>query len=223
MPPYVAGAMGAAVVLVIGAGTWFAVGRPGTSSASTGANQAGRVAAAAGQVGPAASGPASDGPGTTAPAATAPAAGPVTPSPSPSPSRTSPTGPVTESAAVAGKPDAPRIVTYLDQYFTAINKHDYQGYMALRGPQMSQGLTESEFDTGYAGTKDSDEILVGISSAPNGDSVGEVSFTSHQSAAESPTGTTCNKWDISLYLAPDGDSYLMDNPPSSYKSKYLAC
>jgi hypothetical protein len=57
----------------------------------------------------------------------------------------------------------------------------------------------------------------------NGDYVAQVAFTSNQDATQSASGTDCTKWDISLYLIPNGGSFLIDQPPSSYHAAYTAC
>lgn len=152
----------------------------------------------------------SDGPGTASPADSDPA------------SPAAPPGPVTIAPAVAGDPAAPKIAAFLDRYFSAINAHDYQAYTSVLGPRM-QAPDESQFSSGYGSTKDSAEKLNGISSAANGDTVAKVTFTSHQDATESSTNSTCTQWSISLYLAPDSGSYLLDKPPAGYQSSYSAC
>ncbi|HEY2508558.1 MAG TPA: hypothetical protein VGI58_18720, partial [Streptosporangiaceae bacterium] len=50
-----------------------------------------------------------------------------------------------------------------------------------------------------------------------------LSFISHQAAGQSKTGTTCTTWRITLYLVPDGGSYLIGSPPPGYHSSYRAC
>jgi hypothetical protein len=129
---------------------------------------------------------------------------------------------VTITPEAASDPGAQNIAAFLDQYFSAINAHDYQLYVALLGPQM-QAPDQSQFDSGYGSTKDSGETLTGISAGDNGDSVAQVTFTSHQNAAESPTGTTCTQWRVSLYLTSNGESYLIDQPPASYHAGYSVC
>ena len=41
-------------------------------------------------------------------------------------------------------------------------------------------MTQAQFDKGYRSTADSNETLVGISTASDGDLAAEVTFTSHQ-------------------------------------------
>jgi hypothetical protein len=82
---------------------------------------------------------------------------------------------VSIAPGAAQNPPTPQIAAFLDQYFAAINEHDYQAYVALRSPQLP-GITVSQFDSGYCSTADSDETLLGVSSAANGDSVAHVTF-----------------------------------------------
>jgi hypothetical protein len=226
------GAAGGVVLAGIGIGAWFLVGHSG-GHASAGASQAGNVVTSTRPTGnpatgspvpgsPAAGSAAAGSPAAGSPAAGSPAAGstglgsasdgPVTPPP----------GPVAIAPAAARDPAASQITAFLDQYFAAINAHDYQAYVALLSPQ-AQGITQSQFDSGYGSTTDTDETLSGVSAAANGDSVAHVMFTSHQSASESPTSTTCNVWNISLYLVPNAGGYLIDTPPSSYHAGFAAC
>jgi hypothetical protein len=164
------------------------------------------------------SAPAQDG---SAPAqdGSAPASGPASASPGPTDSST-----VTVAAAAAQDPDASSVADFLGQYFDAINAHDYQSYVSLLGPQLQQGMTQAQFDNGYRSTADSNETLVGISTASDGDLAAEVTFTSHQDPADSPDQSeSCTDWDISLYLAQGGSGYLIDPAPPGYKASYQPC
>jgi hypothetical protein len=119
-------------------------------------------------------------------------------------------------------PLAVRRRPFLGRYFAAINAHDYQAYVGLRSPQLPK-LTVSQFDSGYGSTTDSAEMLLGVSSASNGDSVAHVTFTSRQSLASSATDSSCTAWDVSLYLVPDSGSYLIGSPPASYQAVSAVC
>jgi hypothetical protein len=133
-------------------------------------------------------------------------------------------GQVTIAAAVSQDPDVPSVATFLNQYFTAINNHDYQSYISLLSSQAGQGLTQEQFDSGYGSTVDSAETLLTISAAANGDLVASVTFTSHQNPADSPNQQeSCTDWKISLFLEQGGGGYLIDKPPASYHAGYQAC
>jgi hypothetical protein len=85
-------------------------------------------------------------------------------------------------------------------------------------------MTRAQFDKGYRSTADSDETLVGISTASDGDMAAEVTFTSHQDPADSPDQSqSCTSWDISLFLSQGGSGYLIDPAPSDYKASYQPC
>jgi hypothetical protein len=133
-------------------------------------------------------------------------------------------GQVTIAANASQDPDASAVAAFLNQYFTAINDHDYQSYISLLSPQV-QSPTEQQFDNGYSSTVDSAETLLGISTAADGDLVVSVEFTSHQNPAQSPNqAESCTEWDISLFLEQGGGGgYLVDEPPSGYHASYNAC
>ena len=161
----------------------------------------------------------------TAPPTPGPSASVLTgsqpPPDSPSPSSS---GTVTVAAGVSQDPDASPVADFLDQYFAAINAHDYQSYLALLSSQVQQGMTQEQFDKGYRSTADSGETLVSISPASDGDLAAEVTFTSHQNPADSPDQSeSCTDWDITLFLAQDGSGYLIDPAPSGYHASYQPC
>jgi hypothetical protein len=201
-----------AAVLVGGGITGFAVlysghHSPGTETA-TSAGESTQVAGQASQDEATPGGP--DSTQTSGPSSPLPASSSI--------------GQVTIAAAVSQDPNASSVATFLNQYFTAINDHDYQSYVSLLSPQEAQGLTQEQFDNGYGSTSDSAETLVGISTAANGDLIASVAFTSHQDPAESPNqDESCTDWNISLFLEQGGGGYLLDQPPSSYHASYQAC
>lgn len=126
-------------------------------------------------------------------------------------------------AAAAASPAAPQVQTLLGRYFTAINEHDYSQYSSLLDQQMKQDNSLSSFSNGYATTTDSAETITGISDTGGGDLAVTVTFTSHQDPADSPDNSSCTDWVITLYLVPQGGSYLIGSPPSTYSASYQAC
>jgi hypothetical protein len=120
-------------------------------------------------------------------------------------------------------PAAPQVAAFLVQYFGAINRHDYAAYIALESPQEAKGLTPAQFQDGYGSTADSGETLQDVSVDANGEYLARVTFTSKQDPAQSVTGTACTKWGISLYLIPNGGSFQIGTPPSSYHAAYAPC
>jgi hypothetical protein len=79
------------------------------------------------------------------------------------------------------------------------------------------------FASGYATTHDSAEVLDSISDTGGGGEAATVSFISRQSPSSSIDNSPCNNWTITLYLQPNGSSYLASVPPSSYKPTYTDC
>ena len=127
------------------------------------------------------------------------------------------------AAGAASDPAAPQVEAYLDRYFAAINAHNYSAYNSLLDAQEQQGNSRATFDSGYATTKDSNEVLTGIDDTGGGNLTAHVSFTSHQRTANSVDGSACNNWQISLYLAPQGSSYVMTAAPAGYHAAYTDC
>jgi hypothetical protein len=131
---------------------------------------------------------------------------------------------VTVSAAAAADAREPAVAAFLQQYFTAINSHDYQQYRSLLGPQAQAALTRAEFNRGFRSTVDSDEILRVISTDAAGDTVTGVTFISHQDPADSVNGQqACTHWRISLFLQPAGVGYVIGQAPPSYHASYSPC
>jgi hypothetical protein len=148
------------------------------------------------------------------------AAAPSQSAPSPGPSGV---GQVTIAPDAAQDADASSAAAFLNQYFSAINAHNYQAYDSLLSSQVPT-LTEEQFDSGYGTTADSAETLVSISTAANGDLDVAVTFTSHQNPADSPNRQEpCTDWNISLFLEQDSGGYLIDQPPSDYHAQDQAC
>jgi len=141
-------------------------------------------------------------------------------SPTPTPTRT---GTVRVAAGVAGDPAEPQVEAYLNRYFSAINAHNYSAYSSLLDAQEQQANTRATFNSGYATTQDSNEVLTGIDDTGGGNLTAHVSFTSRQSPANSVDGSACNNWQISLFLVPRGNSYVMTAAPAGYHATYTNC
>lgn len=126
------------------------------------------------------------------------------------------------ASGAQGGPDLQAVTALLQSYFTAINQHDYAAYASLLAPSMLQQNSASGFASGYGSTADTDEILTAISATSSG-LAATVTFTSTQQPAESPDNSSCDDWDITLYLAPGGSGYLIQVPPSTYSATYTPC
>lgn len=147
--------------------------------------------------------------------------GSPTSSPTASPT-SSPKAGLTISPGASANPAEPGVAALVSKYFTAINAHDYNAYNNLLEPQLQANDSPSTFHSGYGSTTDLNERLTSISDTSNGEAA-TLSFTSHQSAAHSATGTACTNWTITLYLEPSGSSYLIGPAPSGYHAHYAAC
>jgi hypothetical protein len=156
------------------------------------------------------------------PTASASASPSTSPSASATPSPTR-TGTVQVSPGVASNPAEPQVTAYLNRYFKAINTRDYSEYNSLLDAENQQSDSESSFNSGFATTKDADEVLTGITGTGGGSLEANVSFTSHQSPADSVDQSACNNWRVSLYLVPQGNSYVMTAAPAGYKAVYTDC
>jgi hypothetical protein len=160
------------------------------------------------------------------PHASVSAAGPVSESaaagsvPSPAAQAPSAGGPVAVTATASQQSSAPQVATFLAAYFQAINTRDYNAYLALFEPGLRP--TYQQFQNGYGSTSDSDATLSSIVATATGVAA-EVTFTSHQLPAGSPTGTSCTAWDITLYLQPQGRAYWIVPAPAGYHARYEAC
>ncbi len=138
----------------------------------------------------------------------------------PSPTRT---GTVRVAPGVASEAAEPGVEAYLNRYFSAINSRNYGAYQSLLDAQQQQGNSRSKFDSGFATTKDSNEVLTGIQDTGGGTLTANVSFTSHQSPGDSVDGSACNNWQISLFLVPHGTSYVLTAAPAGYHAGYTDC
>jgi hypothetical protein len=183
-------------------------------------------------------GPATTAPPATAPVATAPATTvpaqvtptteppdtepPTSPAPSTGPPSSGTTTVATTAAARASAAE-PGVAQFLADYFTAINHHDYQAYVALLDPAQAARESPARFAAGYGTTTDSDATLTSIAGRGNGTEAASVTFTSHQAPSASPDHSSCDVWQITLYLRPGDGGYLLRRPPSGYGARVRPC
>jgi hypothetical protein len=160
---------------------------------------------------------------TTTVTVTPSAAAPAAPSPSATVTATPAPGAVAVAAGVAQGGDEPAIVAFLDDYFAAINAHSYARYSALLSPAMRQQVTAAQFKSGYASTADSGETLVSLKPAAGGQVAATTTFISHQSPSNSATNSSCTSWRTTLFLLPQGGSFVIEQPPADYRAQFKAC
>lgn len=202
-----------AAVLVLGGGGFAAWKLLGHHTAHSGA--AGAPTAGASQAG--------SGAGPTSASAPTPAATSSAPAqPTPSAAVSSPGGgfPVAATASAAAQPGEQQVVSFLQSYFTAINNHDYGQYAPL--VISSQRPTPQQFQSGFGSTTDSKATLTGVAPTANGVAA-TLKFTSHQQPSESPTGTSCNSWHITLFLRAYAGGYRIGPAPPGYHAGDRPC
>ena len=145
-------------------------------------------------------------------------------SPSAAASGSAPSGLVSVGAGVASNGAEPAVETTLSQYFQGINTHDYAEYQSAHDAAEQATEPQSKFTSGYASTADSGMTLVSLESTANGGESATVTFTSHQAAGSSIDGSTCNNWQLTFFLVPQGGGgYLIGAAPASYKPVYSDC
>ena len=142
-------------------------------------------------------------------------------SPSPSASSIS-VGTVRVSPLAAQQAGAGQVAAFLARYFAAIRHRDYAAYTSLFESQAQPVQSARQFRAGYRSTTDSAEELVSLSASPAG-LAASVTFDSHQNPSASATHTACTSWQITLYLHPAGNSYLIGRPPAGYAASYAPC
>jgi hypothetical protein len=116
-----------------------------------------------------------------------------------------------------------RVVAFVNKYFTAINEHSFRKYDALLDPTMQQNETAQSFHAGFRTTTDSVAMITAISTVSPGVVGATMTFVSHQSPADSATGTACTDWNITLYLQDYTGQYRLRSAPPGYHSAFKAC
>jgi hypothetical protein len=206
--------VGIVVALAAGGGAYALVSRsPGHAAAQPPSHPAVTVPASAA---------ASIAPSSSSPTASASASPSTSPSATATPSPTQ-TGTVRAAPGVAGNPAEPRVDAYLNRYFNSINTRNYSEYNSLLDAQKQQADSRSSFDSGFATTKDSNEVLTGIEDTGGGSLTANVTFTSRQIPADSIDQNACNNWQLSVYLVLQGNGYVMTAAPAGYQASYTDC
>jgi hypothetical protein len=123
--------------------------------------------------------------------------------------------------AAARYPGATAIQAVISQYFQAINGRDYAAYQATQSP--GNAMTASQFQAGFASTRDSAVLITGISTGPDGNPAADVTFTSRQQPQDGPEGESCTTWRVTMYFDGSAGTYTIGAPPNGYKAAYQAC
>jgi hypothetical protein len=196
-----------AVVVLAAAGVfaWLKFGRQSSSDT--------RLGAVSGTV---------NGHSTAASVSTSPTPSSSVPSVTPTP--TSPAGTlVPVGPGVASDAHTAAVDTFVTEYFSAINNHNYDQYLSLLSPANRRTVTLQTFNSGFSSTTDSQEMIISI--APYGSGVTGVtmSFVSHQQPSQSATNSSCTEWRITLFLKRSGGRYYIGPAPAGYQAQFSAC
>ena len=98
----------------------------------------------------------------------------------------------------------PQVETLLSHYFHGINTHDYAEYASTLNPAQQAKQSQSTFNSGYVHDDRLGDDADRRWPAPASGLVATVTFTSHQSPAQSVDHSACNAWTLNLYLVPQG-------------------
>ena len=140
-------------------------------------------------------------------------------SPAPSPTLSL----VTIGQGVTSSGAEPQVETLLSHYFHGITTRDYAEYASTLNPAEQAKQSQSTFESGYSTTTDSGMTLTSLASDGAAGLVATVTFTSHQSPAQSVDRSACNAWTLSFYLVPQGTGYLIGPAPSGYQPSHSDC
>jgi hypothetical protein len=130
---------------------------------------------------------------------------------------------VTLSPAAATSPKALQVLDLLSKYFNAINTRNYAEYSSTLSSPVQVSNAQSAFDSGYATTTDTHEVITNITTNYDNALTATVSFTATQNPADSVDDSPCNKWTLSFPLVPQGTGYVIGPQPSGYQPTYSNC
>jgi hypothetical protein len=162
-----------------------------------------------------------------APAAKLPAVLPSSAPASPSapagsvPASAPPAGLASLTPAAALYPGAAAIEAVINRYFQAINGRDYAAYRATQSP--GNAMTAPQFQAGFESTRDSDVLITGITTMPDGSPAADVTFASQQQPQDGPDGESCTNWHVTMYFDGSAGTYTIGASPNGYKASYQAC
>jgi hypothetical protein len=130
-------------------------------------------------------------------------------------------GLVTVEPEAATAPQEAAVVTFLNRYFRAINRHTFGAYELLFTPARRVVLSAGAFSSSYGMTRDSAVTLhsIEVTGARQADAL--VTFTSHRRAGVAPS--SCTAWTISLHLVKRGHGYLLESLPDGHQAFMPSC
>ena len=106
-------------------------------------------------------------------------------------------------AALQASPHAAEITGLIRRHFTAINRRDYEAWLATVSTAQAK-QTEKKWSKGYQSTHDSN---IYISDINEGDPITvRMQFVSHQSVQDAPSGlkAPCVRWDVTYQIVDEG-------------------
>ena len=130
---------------------------------------------------------------------------------------------VTIGQGVTSSAAEPQVETLLSHYFHGINTRDYAEYASTLSPAEQAKQSQSTFTSGYATTTDTGMTLTSLTSDGAAGLLATVTFTSHQSPAQSVDHSACNTWTLNFYLVPQGTGYLIGPHPPGYQPTHADC
>ncbi len=133
----------------------------------------------------------------------------------------SPAALVSMAPAAAAYPGAAALLPVITEYFRAIDDRDYQGYLTTQSP--GRALTAQQFQTGFRSTADSDILVTGMATAPDGRQAADVTFTSRQQPQDGPDGQSCTNWQVTMFFDDNSGTYTIGAPAAGYQASFHAC
>jgi WD40 repeat protein len=127
------------------------------------------------------------------------------------------------AASASSAPEADKVRQFAVKYFTAINHHNYNQFIALLNAQQQTENSRSAFESGYASVTDYGAIITGITAGPARQVVANLTFASLQNPADSVDNSACDQWNISFYLVQQGNGYVMTAAPADYHASFTDC
>jgi hypothetical protein len=147
--------------------------------------------------------------------------------PAPDPTTVEPVPDVTGVGLVTistPSPDAERVATMFDAYFTAINAEDYDTVLSLYDPNGVLDTTDAAKSRRFIkeiSTSRDDQVILG-DVADNGDSLtADLEFRSRQAAGMGPRADpeqTCTLWSLTYTLTDSAEGLLINRSEGTYDS-----
>ena len=200
-----------AVVLVVGAGAAFAVGRAQRVAGDAVAGGSSSTTERAPATGSTSGSPATP-PGGRSPSATTGRPSAPAPSTGPAPTGSRSTGsaaPSTAALVVTLSPSAEvspygqEVADLLMRYFSAINQHDYDAWLATVSTEQAK-RNPDQWAVDYSTTHDSDVYVSDID--PGHPLLVRLQFVSHQAVEYAPSALPlpCVRWDVTYQILDEG-------------------